>query len=176
MTLVCMRLSKHTSDRGLVLLACVLYALGALCACLLWDYHMTIWQFVVGDLAMITAVPLAFSPNRALFSKEVAGSHHQALLSSLLSVVASVGSIMGPLWMGATVGLDHKKDGEYSGPVGRVMFMGLIGLAVVMSLLVGLIWYWFFPPGGVINHVEKMPLPSDDEEVGDVADKLLSDD
>ena len=76
---------------------------------------MPLWRFLVGYVALLSFAPVAFMPNQALFSKEVAGSRHQALLASLLSVADSLGAILGPLWMGAAAsgggGGDDDDDG-----------------------------------------------------------------
>ena len=93
-----------------------------------------------------------------MFSNLVKGSVHQGLLSSLLSVVASLGAIVGPLFMGLTAGSE-----EESGPVAHVMFFGLLGLdtgklgsllcqelsvwvcaVIVVTMLV--VWFGIDPP------------------------------
>ena len=101
-------------------------------------------------------------PNQALFSKEVAGSRHQALLASLLSVADSLGAILGPLWMGAAAsggggGDDDGGDDDRSGPVARVMFVGLVGWAGMLAVLVPAVWYACCPPRG---SAPKPPPPS----------------
>ena len=99
-----MTCGKSVPDRVLVLMAAIGYSGGCVCAMFLWDYDMALWEFLVGEAALVTCVPFAFSPNRALFSKLVKHSRHQALLSSTLSIVASLGSIAGPVWMGFAAG------------------------------------------------------------------------
>jgi len=141
LSVLIMVVGKRASDRGLVLLACVSYSGAVILAMRLWDYDMPLWKFLVGEAALITAVPFAFSPNRAVFSKMVKNSKNQALLSSLLSIVASCGSIAGPLWMGATAG-----DPQASGPVATTMFWGLFGLSLATTVLVLVTWFGFCPP------------------------------
>ena len=151
---------------------------------------MPLWRFLVGYVALLSFAPVAFMPNQAravfskgarvgdeaeprassllqaLFSKEVAGSRHQALLASLLSVADSLGAILGPLWMGAAAsggdaggggGDDDGGDDDRSGPVARVMFVGLVGWAGVLAVLVPAVWYACCPPRG---SAPKPPPPS----------------
>ena len=56
-------------------------------------YEMNLITFLVGEFGLMASIPFVFSPNRALFSKAVANSPHQALLASLMSVFASIGTI-----------------------------------------------------------------------------------
>ena len=161
---------------------------------------MTLWHFLLGETLLISAIPFAFSPNRisspshlarlsnlcnlldagALFSKLVKGSVHQGLLSSLLSVVASLGAIAGPLFMGLTAGSE-----EESGPVAHAMFFGLLGLdtgklgsllgqelsvwvcaVIVVTMLV--VWFGIDPPSKAkcspedVNFEEANKLECDD--------------
>eukprot|EP00966_Prymnesium_polylepis_P075508 1751222-Prymnesium_polylepis.1 len=74
----------------------------------------------------------SFAPNRAYFSRRVEGSTHQALLNSLLSVLASLGGVVGPVWLGATIGRPMA-----SGPVAQVTFIGCMGLVAFTMLVFG---------------------------------------
>lgn len=133
------RFGGGVSDRAKVLAACALYAAGNLAVCFLWTYDMPLWKFVLGEAALLLSIPFTFAPNRAIFSKLVAGSPHQALLSSSLSIMSSVGSICGPLWISATF---SPPDGDSSdGPVARSMFFGLLGLAAATGLAVYAVWF-----------------------------------
>jgi len=135
-----MTCGKDVPDRVLVLIAALGYCGGCAAAMLVWDYNMELWQFLVGEAALVICIPFAFSPNRALFSKLVKHSRHQALLSSTLSVVASLGSIAGPVWMGFAAGTPTP-----TGPVAHIMFWGILGLASLLVALILLTWFSFAP-------------------------------
>lgn len=143
LTIVIMSLSKRycIPDDWLVLVGLVTYCAGTSAVLLLWDYSMPLWKFLVGEAALITAIPFAFAPTRALFSKAVQGVRHQGLLSSLLSAVSSLGSIAGPLWMGRTTGKPQE-----SGPVAQAMFIGLLILSSLSTCLILYTWFGFYPP------------------------------
>ena len=132
-----MVLGKGVPDRWLVLVAVLGYSTSCVCVLFLWDYNMELWQFLLGEAALVTCLPLSFSPNRAIFSKLVKHSRHQALLSSILSIVASLGSIAGPTWMGMTAGTPKEQ-----GPVAHTMFFGILSLASLLLVLVVSVWFY----------------------------------
>ena len=88
----------------MVLLSCCCYECGVAYVLLVWRYDMPLYAFLLGELLLLWNIPFVFAPNRSVFSKLVEGSKHQALLSSLLSIAASAGGVVGPIWLGASVG------------------------------------------------------------------------
>jgi len=141
LTAMAMFLAKRTSDRGLVLGACILYMGAVTAALFLWEYEMPLWRFLLGEACLLTPFPFALSPNRALFIKLVSGSQHQGLLSSCLGVMGSLGAVLGPLWMGLSAGTPQP-----SGPVAPMMFWGLLTLCGTSTLLVLCVWFLLYPP------------------------------
>ncbi|EOD08120.1 hypothetical protein EMIHUDRAFT_217667 [Emiliania huxleyi CCMP1516] len=104
---------------------------------LVWRYDMPLYAFLLGELLLLWNIPFVFAPNRSVFSKLVEGSKHQALLSSLLSIAASAGGVVGPIWLGASVGepsirRTSRGEEEY-GPVAQVTFVGLAGCVLLCA-------------------------------------------
>lgn len=140
-TIFVMKFAKSIPDRYFLLIASLLGCGAAVLMWRLWEYTMPLWHFWMGFLLLAVSVPMCFSPNRALFSKLIEGSHHQASFSSALSVFASLGGIIGNLWVGATLGVPSD-----SGPVAPLCFAGLTGLTgLTLTLVVGG-HFLLFPP------------------------------
>ena len=146
LTVAAMRLAKAVPDKVLVLGAAIVYAIGATTVCFIWTFDMPLWKFLLGQVLLVWNIPFVFAPNRAWFSKQVARSKNQALLSSSLSIMASVGSIAGPLWLSAT-GVGNSSDVENSssapstGAIARTMFMGNAAIAVLTAILILCVWF-----------------------------------
>eukprot|EP01065_Artemidia_motanka_P021502 TRINITY_DN2572_c1_g1_i1.p1 TRINITY_DN2572_c1_g1~~TRINITY_DN2572_c1_g1_i1.p1 ORF type:complete len:689 (+),score=213.91 TRINITY_DN2572_c1_g1_i1:81-2069(+) len=142
-------------ERWVVVIGQVIYAGGLVLCLVLWTADMAVWHFVVGYGVMMGALPFVFSPNRAIFSRAPSVSHsrHQALLSQLLSVFASLGSIAGPLWLGATYdgdgsGSDSSSGGSTPPPapvddsrIAPVTLYGLAGVTVLNTVVIGIAWF-----------------------------------
>lgn len=124
-----MAFSKRTSDSGLVALSCAVCVLSLGFNLRYWTYDMPLWRFIVGEAMCVAAIPFAFAPNRARFSKLTRTSRLQGLLQSLMSSVASVGSILGPLYLSATLGAPTS-----AGPIAQRTFAGLALLSGVLLL------------------------------------------
>mmetsp|Transcript_9320 Transcript_9320/g.27664 ORF Transcript_9320/g.27664 Transcript_9320/m.27664 type:complete len:511 (-) Transcript_9320:239-1771(-) len=130
LSMAVMYFSKRISDNVLVAVACTTGAIATTLSLLFWTYDMPLWHFIVGEAFMVTCIPFAFAPNRSRFSKLTSGSHNQGLLQSLMSSVASIGSIVGPLYLSALIGTPTE-----TGPIAWRMFLGL-------SLLTGALLLW----------------------------------
>ena len=157
LTVATIRLAKAVQDKVLVLGATILYAIGATAVCFLWTFDMPLWKFLLGELLLVWNIPFVFAPNRALFSKQVARSKNQALLSSSLSIMASVGSIAGPLWLSAT-GVGSSSNA--TGAVARTMFMGNAAIAALTAVLILCVW---FSGGALEANVRNVDLESEPE-------------
>ena len=121
----------------MVLFSCCCYECGVAYVLLVWRYDMPLYAFLLGELLLLWNIPFVFAPNRSVFSKLVEGSKHQALLSSLLSIAASAGGVVGPIWLGASVGepsirRTSRGEEEY-GPVAQVTFVGLAGCVLLCA-------------------------------------------
>lgn len=127
LSMVVMAASSKVPDDVFVLSACVCGAVGVGFVLALWSYAMPLWHFLVGEAVMLTAIPLALSPNRARFSKIVSSSRLQGLLNALLGSVASIAGIVGPMYASILIG-EPTKDG----PVGRMLFIGVLGMGTCL--------------------------------------------
>eukprot|EP01062_Namystynia_karyoxenos_P059584 TRINITY_DN51019_c0_g1_i1.p1 TRINITY_DN51019_c0_g1~~TRINITY_DN51019_c0_g1_i1.p1 ORF type:complete len:659 (+),score=189.83 TRINITY_DN51019_c0_g1_i1:74-2050(+) len=139
-------------ERWVVLIGQLIYAGGLCMALFLWTFEMPVWHFVLAYAVLMASLPFVFAPNRAIFSRipSVARSRHQALLSQLLSVFASLGSITGPLWLSATFDENDSSDSgsnstgsgsEQTGPIATVTLIGLGGLTILNSCLITVSWF-----------------------------------
>jgi len=131
------RAAPLLTDRRMVLFSCCCYECGVAYVLLVWRYDMPLYAFLLGELLLLWNIPFVFAPNRSVFSKLVEGSKHQALLSSLLSIAASAGGVVGPIWLGASVGepsirRTSRGEEEY-GPVAQVTFVGLAGCVLLCA-------------------------------------------
>ena len=136
-----MVLSKRFSDRVFILFACVVATAAAAVERFYWRYDMPVGYMWLALALIASSVPCAFSPNRAMFSKLIEGSHHQAALSSSLSIFASLGGILGNNWVGATFGLPTEH-----GPVSHATTTGLLGALGFMLVCTVVNHFVCFPP------------------------------
>lgn len=139
-----------------MLASCIVYLLAQAYTLTLFSWDMPLWRYLLGMLLLLIMIPFVFAPNRAYFSHQVEGSTHQeplpaaslilmrranlfteylapqALLNSLLSVLASLGGVLGPFWYGISSGKP-----ETSGPVAQATFIGCGGLVLLTFLVFG---------------------------------------
>jgi len=130
LTLIIKVALKCLSDTNMVLFAHVFFFSGLACAYMLWTYDMPVWHYLVATFVVLAGIPFTFAPNRSRFTKLIEGSVHQGTLSAFVSLFASLGSILGPLWLGVTVG--HPTD---NGPVAHITILGVIGCTFMMFVL-----------------------------------------
>jgi len=122
--------SKYISETNNILFAHVFFFSGLTCAYMLWTYDMPVWHYLVATFVILAGIPFTFAPNRQRFTKLIEGSIHQGTLSAFVSLFASLGSILGPLWLGVTVG--HPTE---NGPVAHMTILGIIGCTFMMFVL-----------------------------------------
>jgi hypothetical protein len=93
---------------------------------------MPIFVFLIGEVLLLWYIPFIFAPNRAIYSRLSEGSRNQGMHQSLLSIMASAGGIVGPVWLGVSVGVP-KLDaaGKSVGPVAQLTFFGSAALVAV---------------------------------------------
>lgn len=117
-------------DRTMVLSSCVFYLVSAAYTLVFFTWDMPLWRYLVGQTLLLATVPFVFAPNRAYFSRQIENSVHQALLNSLMSVLASLGGVLGPVWLGVSIG--EPEDGK---PVAQLTFLGC-GVLVLINMVV----------------------------------------
>lgn len=103
-SIIVLSLSSKVEDRTFMVIAGFLALVGTIGAHEFFWYDMRVPQFWWGILLWAMPISLVFPTNRSLFSRLISESHWQALLSSLLSVAASVGGAVGPIFVGLTLG------------------------------------------------------------------------
>jgi len=129
--------SKRVSDDLLVCVAGVCAVASCAFVMAWWTYAMPLWTFLAGEALMMSTIPFAFAPNRSRFSKATNASRNQGLLQALMSSMASVGSIVGPMYLSALLG-EPTPDGR----IAPLMFAGLAAMCAAMLgwELVALAW------------------------------------
>jgi len=134
LTIFVMVTSKFTEDRTFLVVAGICAVAATSWSRIFYYYDMSKLTFVIGVTLWACPAALAFSSNRSLFSRLIEGSQKQALLSSLLSVLASVGGILGPNWVGFALG--HKPDAseEKHIKVAPEMYSGVFILSTLVLI------------------------------------------
>uniref|UniRef100_A0A6S8B5I9 Major facilitator superfamily (MFS) profile domain-containing protein n=1 Tax=Aplanochytrium stocchinoi TaxID=215587 RepID=A0A6S8B5I9_9STRA len=132
LSIVVIVLSKCVEDRVFLLIACIFAIIGPMFARFTYFYNMSIPTFITGIIAWAVPASLAFASNRSLFSRLIEGSHQQGFYSSLLSVLASLGGIIGPNWVGLTIGSKPNENEDKHVRVAPVMYTGILVVSVIV--------------------------------------------
>ncbi|GBG25346.1 Major facilitator superfamily domain-containing protein 8 [Hondaea fermentalgiana] len=96
--------SGKVEERLFLLLSGILAVLGSIAVRQLYFYDMATWQFWIGTVLWGFPISLAIPSNRTIFSRLIEDSQLQGLLNSSVSVFASLGGALGPIYVGFTLG------------------------------------------------------------------------
>mmetsp|Transcript_38883 Transcript_38883/g.62606 ORF Transcript_38883/g.62606 Transcript_38883/m.62606 type:complete len:544 (+) Transcript_38883:199-1830(+) len=129
-----MKASGKIEDRTFLLSAAILAVFSTTIVHFTYWYDMSTSAFWFGVLCWCVPISLAFPTNRSLFSRLVAESHYQALLSSMLSVFASLGSLLGPYWVGLTLGTRPTGEDHHYRVAPVAIYGCIAGAAVVAAM------------------------------------------